>query len=221
MVSVGVGSVTEIDLRLKEANHRIKNSLQLVCSLLRLQALNYPDARLEAELFQASWRIASIAKVHDRLCRADNSSVEVAAYLHDLCADLTSSLSLTPRQSVRVTAAHITVPTEFAISLGLVVTELVTNALKHAYRDGQAGKIQVAFIILADGSAQLTIADKGVGLPEGVEMADHGGLGMQFLRSLCCTLKAQMEIDRTPPGTCFTLRLPPIESPVTTATIYV
>jgi two-component sensor histidine kinase len=220
MVSANVGAVAEIDVRLKEANHRIKDSLQLVCSLLRLQALNYPDARLEAELFQASRRIAAIAKVHDRLCRTDNSSVDVPAYLHDLCADLTSSLSLTPGQSVRVTAAHIAVPAEFAISLGLIVTELVTNAFRHAYRDGQPGKIKVAFILLEDGSAQLMIADKGVGLPEGVETADHGGLGMQFLKKLCCTLKARMEIDRTPPGTCFTLHLPPIDPPVSTATIY-
>jgi two-component sensor histidine kinase len=219
MTSVGVNAFIETDIRLREANHRIKNSLQLACSLLRLQAMRYPDPNLKAELYQASSRIASIAKVHDRLCQTDNSRVDVAAYLRELCADLTSSLSLTSGQSVRVTAAHVTAPAELAISLGLVVTELVTNALKHAYRDGVAGNIHVAFIPLEHGGWQLMIADKGVGLPEGVETADQGGLGMLFLRNLCSTLQAQMEIDRTPPGTCFTLRLPPIEQPSSSATI--
>ena len=205
MTSVGVNAFIETDIRLREANHRIKNSLQLACSLLRLQAMRYPDPNLKAELYQASSRIASIAKVHDRLCQTDNSRVDVAAYLREL--------------SVRVTAAHVTAPAELAISLGLVVTELVTNALKHAYRDGVAGNIHVAFIPLEHGGWQLMIADKGVGLPEGVETADQGGLGMLFLRSLCSTLQAQMEIDRTPPGTCFTLRLPPIEQPSSSATI--
>jgi two-component sensor histidine kinase len=78
----------------------------------------------------------------------------------------------------------------------------------------------VAFIPLADGSLQLTIADEGIGLPEGFEMAEHGGLGMLFLKNLCATLKAQMEIDRTPPGTRFTLCLPSVEPPTSSATIY-
>ncbi|MEA2941681.1 MAG: hypothetical protein QOD09_2210 [Bradyrhizobium sp.] len=220
MAGVNISADADTDIRLKEANHRIKNSLQLACSLLRLQAMKYPDTYLEAELFQASSRIASIAKVHDRLCRTDDSRVDVAAYLRDLCADLTSSLSLTPGWSVRVMATHTLVPADFATSLGLIVTELVTNALKHAYRGGASGKIQVAFIPLADGTLQLTIADKGIGLPKGFEMAEHGGLGMLFLKNLCQSLKADLEIDRTPPGTRFTLCLPSVEPPASSVTIY-
>lgn len=216
----GVDMSASTDIRLQEANHRIKNSLQLACSLLRLQAKKYPNTNLEAELYQASSRIASIAKVHDRLCRTENSRVDAAAYLRDLCADLTSSLSLTPGQSVRVTAARTLVPADVAISLGLIVNELVTNAVKHAYRDGGSGNIHVAFIPLADGSVQLTIADSGIGLPLGAEMAGQGGLGMLFLKNLCATLKAQMEIDRTPPGTRFTVHLPSIEPPTSTTAIY-
>jgi two-component sensor histidine kinase len=220
MAGINISANADTDIRLKEANHRIKNSLQLACSLLRLQALKYPDTYLEAELFQASSRIASIPKVHDRLSRTDDSQVDVAAYLRDLCADLTSSLSLTPGQSVRVMATHTLAPADFAISLGLIVAELVTNALKHAYRDGAGGKIQVAFIPLADGTLQLTIADQGIGLPRGFEMAEHGGLGMLFLTNLCHSLKADLEIDRTPPGTRFTLCLPPVEPPASSAIIY-
>jgi two-component sensor histidine kinase len=220
MASINISADADTDIRLKEANHRIKNSLQLASSLLRLQAKKYPDTYLEAELFQASSRIASIAKVHDRLSQTDNSRVDVAGYLRDLCADLASSLSLTPGQSVRVIAAHTMASADFAMSLGLIVTELVTNALKHAYRDGASGEIQVAFVSLADGTLQLTIADKGIGLPKGFEMAEHGGLGMLFLESLCHSLKADLEIDRTPPGTRFTLCLPSVEPPESSATIF-
>jgi two-component sensor histidine kinase len=183
MAGINISANADTDIRLKEANHRIKNSLQLACSL------KYPDTCLEAELFQASSRIASIAKVHDRLSRTDNSRVDVAAYLRELCADLTSSLSLMPGQSVRVMATHTLAPADFAVSLGPIVTELVTNALKHAYRDGTSGKIQVAFIPLADGTLQLTIADKGIGLPKVSRWPSTAVLACCFSRIFAIVLK--------------------------------
>jgi two-component sensor histidine kinase len=220
MAGTDENASSQTDIRVIEAHHRIKNSLQLACSMLRLQAMKYTNSNLENELLQASSRIALIAKVHDHLCRTQHSQMDVASFLQDLCADLPLSLSLTAGQSVHVMAAHIFVPPTVATSLGLIVNELVTNAFKHAYRDGVTGKVQVAFIPLEDGSCQLTVADRGVGLPEAAEMVQHGGFGMVFIENLSNTLNAQFAIDRTPPGTRFTLRLPPLEQLRSAATIY-
>jgi two-component sensor histidine kinase len=219
MVSREMNALIEADFKVREAHHRIKNSLQLVSSVLYLQATKHADPQVEAELFQASARIATIAKVHDRLCRTAHSEVDVASYLRELCADL-ASLSATPGQSIRVMAARMLVPADVAISLGLIVNELATNALKHAYRGGAAGSVQVILLPLDDGRLQLTVADKGLGLPAEAETAVNDGLGMRFVRNLCIKLQTDIEIDRSPPGTSVRLRLPPIEPSGPASVIY-
>jgi two-component sensor histidine kinase len=176
-----------------------------------MQATRHIDnPELEAELLQASARVSCIAKVHDLLSRADqNGEFDFSHYLKGLCSDLHAAWSRGNDPSIVVAAGHVLLPAETAVTLGLITNELVTNAFKHAYPDGARVIVRVAFLPLEDGSFHLVIADSGAGwLPNG-DVRPETGLGMKLVEGLCRQLDAILEIDTTPPGTCFTVRLPP------------
>jgi PAS domain S-box-containing protein len=153
---------------LHEVNHRVKNSLQLVSSLLRLQARRAPDQAMRHQLEDATARISTIARIHERLYRdQDSKRIRFKAFLAELCSDLQGSA---PRCSLRVQSAEFSVATERAIPLGLVINELVSNALKYAYPDGE-GPVTVTAGKSAEGDVTVSVGDNGVGLPDGFSVA--------------------------------------------------
>ena len=195
----------------REAHHRFKNSLQFVASMLRMQATRHiGNPEFEAELLQASARVSCIAKVHDVLSRTDqNGEFDFSHYLKGLCSDLHAAWSRGNDPSIVVSAAHVLLPAETAATLGLITNELVTNAFKHAYPDGAPVIVRVAFLPLKDGSFHLVVADSGAGWLQHGEVRPETGLGMKLVEGLCRQLDAILEIDKTPPGTCFTVCIPP------------
>ncbi len=165
-----------------EINHRVKNSLQLVASMFNLQATASGDPALVQSLNEAIGRVTAVARVHERLYRSANvHSVDLAAYLADVCADFDA---LAPQATVQFTSTDpIIMSTDRCVRVALLLTELVTNAAKHA-RTGTACTVAVNLKRVGDDAINLSVRDDGVGLPKDFEMTKSKGLGMKLVAAL-------------------------------------
>jgi two-component sensor histidine kinase len=188
----------------QEINHRVKNSLQLVSSMLNLQASG--DPVVAERLQDASSRIAAIARAHDRLYRSPEiSKIDLAEYLVTVCCDLDEA---TPHCDVVCDAPEpIFMSTDRAIRVALLVTELVTNSAKHAYPDGQSGRVWVRLDRGNGETARITVRDEGVGLPPDFEMGRGAGLGMRLTMALAQQTDAAVAINRHTSGTEFVIEV--------------
>jgi two-component sensor histidine kinase len=189
-----------------ELNHRVKNNLTLVSAVLEMKARGSDNAEVRDQLLKAVNRVQSIAQVHTALYKGGRThDVDFPAYLQELCQSIARSLAPDDRirVSVAADAAHFSV--DLAITLGMVVNELLTNAVKYAYGPMQTGEILVSLTRDADGMT-LSVADGGAGLPSGAEQ-ESAGLGMRLVRSLVGQAKGVLTIRRDP-GTTFEIRLP-------------
>jgi two-component sensor histidine kinase len=194
-----------LEALLGEVNHRVANSLQLVSAMVRLQATALTDPSAREALEDTQRRIQAIAQVHRRLYTTnDVESVDMREYLGALIEELaeTWSTDAFPR-ALSITAEPIRLPTDRAVSLGIIVTELVTNACKYAYPDG-AGEVRVA--LQADGNAfLLAVEDDGCGMP--ADATPRGtGLGTKLIRAMAQSLQTVVEYDPAHTGVRATLR---------------
>jgi two-component sensor histidine kinase len=148
------------------------------------------------QLGHASRRVLAVARVHQRLYSSKNVEVlEFAPYLRALCADLGTSLAIDGRQvKVHADAVERDIAADVAIPLGLIVSEAVTNAAKHAYGESEAGVINVAFRTLPDGRWQLVISDHGVGMETAPGTKRPRGFGMQLIQALSEQIDAALEV---------------------------
>jgi two-component sensor histidine kinase len=197
----------------KEINHRVKNSLQLVASMLSLQA--QADPQVGRQLQEASSRIMAIGRAHERLYRSPQvDRIELASYLSDICRDLQES---TPNCDVSFEAPEpLFLNTDRAVSVALVVTELVANAAKHAYPNGTSCAIWV-HLGHVDGQARISVSDDGAGLPPDFESGKQVGLGMRLVRALAKSAKGEVRVERRARGTEFVLDIPLSPDEVTPA----
>lgn len=195
----------EKDLLMQEVHHRVKNSLQLVHSLLSMQARTAASAEATEQLTASAGRVRTIGAIHDQLCRtAMTLTVEVRDYLSGLAEDLRSSMAPTCQERVlSVTADAATWSVADVSTLGLIMTELVTNALKH----GQ-GAVRVTFTQPSDGQGVLVVEDEGTALP--VDFGDTAahGLGMRLIRGLVTERGGALVVDREAPTTRLVVTLP-------------
>ena len=181
---------------LREVNHRVGNSLQLVSSFMSLQLRHMKDEGARAALSESQARIEAVAHVHRRLYTSDDmTSVAMDEYLEGLVAELSKSLApgaggQAPDLTLR--AAPLKVTTDQAVSIGVIVTELVTNAVKYAYGPGQAGEIRIIFEP-AGGGAVLTVEDDGPGLGDGKPRGT--GLGGKIISGMASSLHSKVEYD--------------------------
>ena len=190
----------------QEINHRVKNSLQLVVSLFNLQASSSQDEKLTQRLQEAASRVTVIARIHERLYRnAEILTVDLAAYVGDVCADLASLIA--DCELVYVKGEPVRTSTDRAVRIALVVTELITNAAKHGYSNGP-GKIRVT---LGEGEAHSTVIsvrDWGVGMSPEASNENVRGLGTKLIQALANQLGAQLRIQSHSPGTEVTFSVP-------------
>jgi PAS domain S-box-containing protein len=195
------------DMLIKEVHHRVNNSLQLISSLLRLQSMTQPSETRRL-LDETRARVQTVARIHQRLYQSDRLAVvDVASYLRALCADLATSLGRSYDARLRFAIEPLDVPTEVAVSLGLIVNELVINAFKYAYDGAHDGIIDVCLARAGDGY-ELVVRDQGPGLPPGFDAENSPGLGMRVVRSLVDRLDAQLECSSPGPGAWFRIRIP-------------
>jgi two-component sensor histidine kinase len=197
--------IRQQEILLREVNHRIKNNLQLVSSLLNMQGVNCGDSVAEEHLAKAARRVTAIAVVHDRLYQgADLENVDMADYIGDLCTQIATSTGADGR--LKLKAELINLSADRAVPMAIILNELVTNALKHAYAPGQAGQVQVV-LARSDTGIELVVEDAGRGMhPSGGEKPSKG-LGMRVVTMLARQLNAQLSIEDAAPGTRFRLSL--------------
>ncbi|SOB79261.1 Two-component sensor histidine kinase, contains HisKA and HATPase domains [Sphingomonas guangdongensis] len=199
--------IAERDLFLAEFDHRVKNNFALVQSLLELQRRRSPEPATQEALGTALTRVESIARAHRHLYRGSSAGVvEMRDYLGDLCAALADSLFLHGTIQLRCTADATAMPRDRAVSIGLVVNELVTNAVKHAFTGRDRGTIEVSF--RNDGrSCTLSVADDGIGTDAAGAPASDGGLGSRLLDAFARQAGGKLHTDSDRTGTRVTLDL--------------
>ena len=191
---------------MREMSHRVKNSLMLVTGMLAMQARTTDVPDVKRVLTDAETRVATIAAVHDHLWRQpDLETIDLAAFLRDLCSRLAQT---SIRHTLSFEGTPCRIDTDRAIQAALLVNELVTNAIKHAYSSG-GGRVDVS-INATDDVISLTVSDEGVGLPDDFDPHESSGrsLGMRVVKGLVRQLQAEFIVTRTEPGTALITKIP-------------
>jgi two-component sensor histidine kinase/CheY-like chemotaxis protein len=188
-------------LLLREVNHRVANSLQLIASLLNLQASVAPLEEIRSALATATGRVSAAAQVHRRLYTSDNvESVALDLYLGGLIEDLRRSVDDDAAAAlITVDADACTIDPDAAVAIGMLVTELVTNAIKYAYPGGR-GPIRVVLRRDPNGPITMAVEDDGIGYGP-ARPAASGGFGQKIMRAMAQKLGAHIDQDRSHRGT--------------------
>lgn len=194
------------ELLLREVNHRVANSLSLVAAMVRMQASMLSEPTAVAAFAETQARITAIAGVHRRLyTSADVGSVGLDEYLQGLIEELDASMKhIGTCSALLLTAEPVFIPTDKAVSVGVIVTELVTNAIKYAYRDQEPGAVRVMLTTSPDHMVTLTVEDDGVGW-DGVTIQGTG-LGSKIVRAMTLNLGAELNYEHDRRGTRAVLR---------------
>lgn len=191
-------SLKEKEVLLKEIHHRVKNNMQIISSLLRLQSSQIKDKKI-LEIFKIGQnRIRSMALVHYKLYQSkDLARIEFSDYIKTLTADLFSTYRVGQADIIlRLDIKDVFLDINRAIPCGLIINELVSNSLKHAFPDGRKGEIIVKMCANKKGKYTLIVKDTGIGLPRGLELCKSGTLGMRLVHDLVAQIKGNIELDR-------------------------
>lgn len=197
-------SLHEKEVLLKEIHHRVKNNMQVISSLLSLQSQHLEDPKAIGMFKDSQHRIRSMALVHEKLYQSkDLSRIDFGQYLQNLVVYLVHSYQIdSGRVQLKIDVGEAALDINTAIPCGLLVNELVTNALKHAFPGGRKGEIRVTLRPGADGRFTLTVGDSGVGWPRGADFRTTDTLGMQLVTMLVDQLDGEIELEKKP-GTVF------------------
>jgi len=192
---------------LKEVNHRVKNSLQVVTAMLQLQANSVGDPALSERLNEASSRVNAVGRAYERLAyNADYENIELVEYLREIIGDLEPTVA--PCKIQFEAPEEIQIPADRAILVGLIINELVSNAGKYAYPDRAGGLIWVRLFQSDKNSILVSVGDEGAGLPPGFDPMTSKRLGTRLVNALSKQLGAELTRPITPIGTNFTLLIP-------------
>ena len=188
-------------LLMQEVDHRMKNSLSMITSLLAVQGRLVTDSSAREALSSASMRVHTIAAVHERLYKhGADGAVDLADYLRSLVEELDSTVGT---DAIAITHAIDPLgdePGSAAVTVGLIVNELVSNAARHAAPEGQGCAIVVEAVLDEDGRRELRVSDDGCGLPEGFDPDASRGIGMRVVTSSVARLGGTFEIERPDSG---------------------
>jgi two-component sensor histidine kinase len=199
---------------LKEVNHRVKNSLQVVSAMLQLQANAADDQALSEHLNEAASRVNAVGRAYERLAyNADYENINLTEYLREIIGDLAATVS--PSQIQLDAPEAIQFAADRSILIGLIVNELVSNAGKYAYPNGSGGPIQVRAVLqTAQQSVLISVRDEGVGLPAGFDPETSKRLGTRMVNALSKQLGGEVTRLTAPIGTNFILIIPLEGSPI-------
>lgn len=188
-------ALNEKEILIKEIYHRVKNNLQVVASLLSMQGRSVEDQGVRALFDESAGRVLAMSQVHEQLYQSrDLASIEFKVYLGQLVARLAAQFA---RQGIHIDAAldDVVLGIETAIPCALIVNELVSNSVKHAFPDGRAGRVRVGLQVGADDRVVLSVSDDGVGLPPGFVPAQSRSLGWRLVLGLTNQIGGSLEIS--------------------------
>lgn len=189
-------SLREKEILLKEIHHRVKNNLQIISSLLNLQSAHIFDPRALEVFKEGQGRVRSMALIHEKLYQSEDlARVDFSEYISNLAAYLFRSYEVhAGAVRLSVEAEDVLLGVDTAIPCGLIINELVSNSLKHAFPDGGGGSINIRLRPAGAERLRLTVADDGVGLPEGFDVRRTGSLGLQLVNTLARQLGGEVEV---------------------------
>jgi two-component sensor histidine kinase len=203
------GALHEKEVLLREVSHRVKNNLQVVSSLLSLQAGAIEDARLEALFKDSQDRIRSMALVHDLLHHTDTlAQINLAHYATRLIEELARSYAIDPeRITLQTRLEDVWVGLDTATPCGLLLHELLSNCFKHAFPEGRSGNVRVELHTTAERSLVLRVGDTGCGFPDELDFRATDSLGLQLVCTLAEQLQGTIDLERAS-GSHFTITFP-------------
>jgi PAS domain S-box-containing protein len=198
-------SLQEKDVLLKEVHHRVKNNLQVISSLLSLQAMQLLDPGVRQQLLESQNRVQAIALVHEKLYRSEQlSHIAFAEYASVLISELAHIHSAAANGiKVSLDLEDVRIGVDAAIPLGLMLNELVSNALKHAFVGRPSGKVEVRMTHIGE-RLRLSVADDGIGLPPELDPRNASTLGLDLVFTFAEQLEAEIEVE-SGPGTRFSV----------------
>lgn len=204
-------SLREKEVMLKEIHHRVKNNMQVICSLLNLQSRYIDDSAALTVFKESQNRIRSMALIHEKLYRShDLASINFSDYIETLVYELERSYGVNPNQiDLNVNVENVVLPIDQAVPFGLVINELVSNSIKHAFPESMNdnGQISINLIRNKQNTIHLTVKDNGVGMPEDVDFRNTSSLGLRLAVMLVEEqLSGSIELDRNS-GTAFYIKI--------------
>jgi PAS domain S-box-containing protein len=196
-------SLEEKEALLKEIHHRVKNNLQVIASLLNMQSRYMVNESAKDQIHESRDRVYSMALVHENLYQSENlAQINIASYINDLCNNILQSYGIDSRKiKLSINAQAVLLHIDQAVPCGLIINELLSNALKHAFYDNgienrlRTNEVVIEIQRLEDDNLLLTIADNGNGLPDEWDIDSNKTLGLRLVKSLLKQLNASMEIE--------------------------
>ena len=197
-------ALKEKEMLLREIHHRVKNNMQIISSLLNLQAKYIGDKRVSILLRESHDRIKTMALIHERLYQSgDIARVDFADYIRNLTGQMFSSYGISSEAvKLDINIKDFFPDINTAVPCGLIIHELVSNSLKYAFPDGRGGKIAIKLYSDKDNKLTLIIRDNGIGFPVSLEFRNTDSLGLQLVNTLVRQLDGRIELDRSD-GTAF------------------
>jgi two-component sensor histidine kinase len=197
-------SLHEKEILLKEIHHRVKNNLQVISSLLSLQARKMQDPASLEQLRNSQNRIRSMALIHEKLYQSkDLSRIDFSEYIQSLTAHLMRTYNNFAHDvNLNVQVEDVYLSIDKAVACGLLLNELISNSLKYAFSNGNKGEIRIQLKQAQDSRVSLVVGDNGVGIPAEVDFHNTSSLGLQLVNTLVNQIEGTIELDRSQ-GTCF------------------
>jgi two-component sensor histidine kinase len=200
-------ALKEKEVLLKEIHHRVKNNMQVIASLLRLQSRHIKNKEAQALFKNCQSRVNSMALVHEKLYQSpDMSRIDFNEYIQSLTVQLFDLYNVHPaaiKLKTRINDVSLDVNT--ATPCGLILNELVSNSLKHAFPEGTRGEVNIVMHPVNENEVELIVSDTGIGFPESLDFRNTESLGMHLVIVLVEQLGGTIELDRSG-GTAFTIR---------------
>lgn len=200
-------SLHEKEALLKEIHHRVKNNLQIISSLLSLQSQQIRNRKALDALTESQARVRSMALIHEQLYQSqDLAHIDFSQYVRDLAAHLFRTyVTQGPNVRLIVDVRNVYLDADHAITCGMIINELVSNALKHAFPAGTQGTLRIATEWESEDRLRLLVGDTGKGIPPSIDHTNTPSLGLKLVRMLAEQLRGTIELSRTG-GTTFTVR---------------
>ncbi|MDX5347070.1 MAG: hypothetical protein LPJ89_10320 [Hymenobacteraceae bacterium] len=187
----------EKEILLKEVHHRVKNNLQIITSMLNLQARHVSDPAASQVLREVKDRVKSMSMLHQRLYQQDDLAyINLADYTDSICTSLFRSYGVGPdKVQLKLCVPPLQLDLDTAINLGLIINELVSNTLKHAFPDNRTGVLIVEAAAVGPDSYQLTIADNGTGIPQNKDLTESKSFGLKLVTAIISKLNGTLKIN--------------------------